>query len=1361
MMHFILIVTLFRGRHLALSACLLAGAVLLCSARPVPGDIYQWEWINPGDPSQGKQQSATLCPGGAGVSAVPAPPYQSFHGRNLTKAYLIDANLENHNFSPFQGEETILTNADLTRANLTDVHFKRVTLAEAVFVDAVISRADFEDTTSRGFTAAQLYSTASYKAKDLRECRFLRNDLSGWNFVGQNLTGANMMATLTGADFTDAVVKGASFNNAPDTGFTSAQLYTTASYRAKDLTGIGLGSFDLAGWNFANQNLTGANFSNATLTGADFTGAVVQRADLQDTTSRGFVAAQLYSTASYDVKNLAGIRLYYNDMTGWNFANQNLTGAGLWGTTLAGAVFTDAVVQGASLAGTTAQGFTSAQLYSTASHKAKDLTGVSLEGNDLTGWDFAKQNLTDAHFYDANLTGADLSQANLTNASFTFADFAGAQLTGAVVKGAFFQQSRNLTAGQLYSTGSYKAKDLMGIGLERLDLTGWSFVGQNLAGGWFASATLINADLAEANLTNANFQYSNLAGANLTRANLTSAFFLGGPLTGADFTDAVVRGAIFYGCTHYGFTAAQFYSTASYKAKDLTGLNLYGNDLTGWSFANQNLSGVSFVTATLTGADFTDAVVRGANFYQDISYPPVLPERQLTAGQLYSTASYKGKDLTGICLANIVLTGWNLAGQNLTDARFDGATLTGADFRYANLTNAYFSRATLTDADLSQANLTNADFGSANLSGATLSSADSRGAKWLTLSDATTTNTILPDGSVQGLDLCAGRRLIVRDYHGDPARSPPLAPIPITVQNSMAMGADGTLQMVLGEESWDSTISFAQGIPVALGGTLELTFAQDVDVSGQLGRTVTLFNWSGVTPTGTFNVSSAYGWDLRHLYTGGAGTLVSLTGPATLWTGSIDNKWNAGPAANWSGGGVAAGYNEGDNVVFCDTGAPTEQVDITTTVNPGSVLVNNSATTFVLGGTGSIAGACGLTKNGSGALTLATHNAYTGETRINAGTVIVAAEGALGASAVRLGDTTGSSDAGLLVAGAFTVDCNITVQDDGSPLSVRALGGTNTSGMAVFGGGITLDHDVRMTAVAGGTIRLVGLLDNADGNTIMKIGDGTLSISGPQTHGPGATLAVAGGTVDLNSDAGAAGLFNLSVNVSGTGHARFGASQHLAALNLASGASQVTAGGAKVLATKGLSIDPAAARLDLTDNDMIVDYTGGTPYLPSPELENIKQGIASGWASMMWTGNGIISSAAAIDPISLGLGYAQNDLLFAPYDVFSGEPVDSSTILVKFTYNGDVNLDGCVDDNDVTFFNLFYDGGAVDTHYWHEGDIFGYDGRVDDNDVTILNLTYGLGIGDPLGGAAPEPATLVLVALGGALALLRRRSASS
>ena len=62
------------------------------SSHAAHADIFQWEYINPADPSQGKQQSTTLAPDGAGVDAVPGA---NLYGRNLTMAYLIGADLTN------------------------------------------------------------------------------------------------------------------------------------------------------------------------------------------------------------------------------------------------------------------------------------------------------------------------------------------------------------------------------------------------------------------------------------------------------------------------------------------------------------------------------------------------------------------------------------------------------------------------------------------------------------------------------------------------------------------------------------------------------------------------------------------------------------------------------------------------------------------------------------------------------------------------------------------------------------------------------------------------------------------------------------------------------------------------------------------------------------------------------------------------------------------------------------------------------------------------------------------------------------------------------------------------------------------
>jgi hypothetical protein len=88
--------------------------------------------------------------------------------------------------------------------------------------------------------------------------------------------------------------------------------------------------------------------------------------------------------------------------------------------------------------------------------------------------------------------------------------------------------------------------------------------------------------------------------------------------------------------------------------------------------------------------------------------------------------------------------------------------------------------------------------------------------------------------------------------------------------------------MVFEADAWDSTISFAPGIPVTIGGTLELTFAADVNLATQLGRTFDLFDWTGVTPTGAFNVISPYAWELSTLYTTGEITLISVPEPRAL-----------------------------------------------------------------------------------------------------------------------------------------------------------------------------------------------------------------------------------------------------------------------------------------------------------------------------------------------------------------------------------------------------------------------------------------------------------------------------------------------
>jgi hypothetical protein len=106
---------------------------------------------------------------------------------------------------------------------------------------------------------------------------------------------------------------------------------------------------------------------------------------------------------------------------------------------------------------------------------------------------------------------------------------------------------------------------------------------------------------------------------------------------------------------------------------------------------------------------------------------------------------------------------------------------------------------------------------------------------------------------------------------------------------------------------------------------------------------------------------------------------------------------------------------------------------------------------------------------------------------------------------------------------------------------------------------------------------------------------------------------------------------------------------------------------------------------------------------------------------------GIKSSAAATfnsaNREAHSIGYADNNKLsLGTYTTFHGEPVDATSVLMAYTRTGDANLDGVVNDDDVTIVGAAYAPGVAQPH-WALGD-FDYNGFVDDDDVTLLGAFY-------------------------------------
>jgi polyhydroxybutyrate depolymerase len=176
------------------------------------------------------------------------------------------------------------------------------------------------------------------------------------------------------------------------------------------------------------------------------------------------------------------------------------------------------------------------------------------------------------------------------------------------------------------------------------------------------------------------------------------------------------------------------------------------------------------------------------------------------------------------------------------------------------------------------------------------------------------------------------------------------------------------------------------------------------------------------------------------------------------------------------------------------------------------------------------------------------------------------------------------------------------------------------------------------------------------------------------------------------------------------------------------------------------------AKFDLTNNAAVINYTGTSPV--ATVRQQILAGRGGAGLGKTWNGQGITSNtAAAAEPESRSVGYAENSALpLGPYITFRGQPVDGTSILIAFTRTGDANLDGLVNDDDVTIVGASYAPGVAGAS-WATGD-FDYNGFVDDDDVTLLGAFYAPNApplaAPPAGSvsAVPEPGTVVLLATG-------------
>ncbi len=184
-------------------------------------------------------------------------------------------------------------------------------------------------------------------------------------------------------------------------------------------------------------------------------------------------------------------------------------------------------------------------------------------------------------------------------------------------------------------------------------------------------------------------------------------------------------------------------------------------------------------------------------------------------------------------------------------------------------------------------------------------------------------------------------------------------------------------------------------------------------------------------------------------------------------------------------------------------------------------------------------------------------------------------------------------------------------------------------------------------------------------------------------------------------------------------------------------------------------------RLDLSDNSIIISPS--TSAAKTTLLALSSNQILSGFHNGDWLGNGITSSTAALDPTHSGVGLFDNALL--NLTTLNSINLTSVSFFLSYALLGDANFDGHVDATDLAIISANW---HTAENTWSAGDL-NYDGFVDNLDVAIVVnhwgssspytplISYTPGFSFTFA-MTPEPTSLVLLALGTAPLLLKRRS---
>ena len=322
-------------------------------------------------------------------------------------------------------------------------------------------------------------------------------------------------------------------------------------------------------------------------------------------------------------------------------------------------------------------------------------------------------------------------------------------------------------------------------------------------------------------------------------------------------------------------------------------------------------------------------------------------------------------------------------------------------------------------------------------------------------------------------------------------------------------------------------------------------------------------------------------------------------------------------------------------MVFNDSAAGTTTVSISGNVSPSSVTFNNNTLSYTLTGASGIAGFTGLAINGSGAVTIANSNSYTGGTTLNAGRLNLANAAALGAA-----------------AGTFAINGGTLANAAGGPLTLPnypiawngsfTFAGNGAQGSLNLGAGnVTLGGSRDAVYLSGGTLGMSGIGDKGlgyglhperggparPGRHLPPIGDRPSSTAarsawataaaGPRIGGTGGVALAANTTLVFNH--ADAATFAGAVSGSGTVFHTGGGTLLLGGASSYTGGTTINAGTVQLGNNAGLAPPRAVSPFP---RGGLLDLNGYSPSIGAFNGNGLIDNVSAGGAPVLTIGNG-------------------------------------------------------------------------------------------------------------------------------------------